>query len=315
MKCPFLQTKSVKYCGLCRLTMIPLDTTGQAQERCSGPGYQVCSLVRARHEDPLPADGCPYLRSGEVQCCAASAVQKLIPCSATAVSRCSDDGHRHCALYLAMADPRHEATDGDEPVAPGGYAEDLPVPDNLAFAGNHMWLDHQSGRTCHVGVDAFFGRALGRLDRVSYPSRRGDDRPVVRLRAGGVDFDLMFPNALHGAESNAHLTLDPSAVLRDPYGRGWLFEGIVSDTASGGRGLPLRNGLLRGPAARRWMRRENTRLARFVHDRLLDCGDAAAPVMQDGGFPCLPLADVLPGGALVRLHAEFFALPGERTAS
>lgn len=313
MKCPFLQTKSVKYCGLCRLTMIPLDSTGQAQERCSGPGYQACSLVHARHGDELPADRCPFLRCGEVHCCAASAVQKLIPCSATAVSRCSDDGHRHCSLYLAMADPQHEAAAGDVAAAPGGVDEDLPVPGNLAFAGNHMWLDHKVGRTCHLGVDAFFGRALGRVDEVSFPFHRSDGRPAVRIRSGGVDFDLVFPNALPGAEINAHLLRDPSEVLRDPYRRGWLFEGIVSGSGSGGRELPLRNGLLRGPAARRWMRRESIRLARFVHDRLLDGCDAAAPVMQDGGFPCLPLADVLPGGALVRLHEEFFSLPIERT--
>ncbi|MFO7608483.1 MAG: hypothetical protein R6X35_04700 [Candidatus Krumholzibacteriia bacterium] len=313
MTCPFLQTQNVKYCGLCRLTMIPVGGGDQAPERCSGPGYAACPLLAAHHEGPLPADQCPYLRFGEVRCCAASAVQKLIPCNSAAVSRCTDDGFRHCPLYLALAEPDRPGGDDDgaERADGPGCARsgdgDLDVPDTLAFAPNHLWLDHRGGRTCHIGVDAFFGRALGRVDEVTFPFGHGDGRPAVRIRAGGVDFDLVFPNAVQEAEANPHLAVAPGDLLRDPYGHGWLFEGIVSGHAATGGLHPLHRGLRRGAEARRWMRREEERLARFVHDRLLDTSDATPPLVQDGGFPCLPLADVLPAGALVRLHDEFFA--------
>ena len=33
-------------------------------------------------------------------------------------------------------------------------------------------------------------------------------------------------DVMQGIEINAHLVSDPSEVLRDPYGRGWLFEGV-----------------------------------------------------------------------------------------
>ncbi|MBE0567108.1 MAG: hypothetical protein IH621_14195 [Krumholzibacteria bacterium] len=308
MKCPFLQTKSVKYCGLCRLTMIPLDGDGRTPEPCSGPGYEACPLLAAHHDGPLPQDQCPHLHFGDVHCCAASAVQKQIPCSRTAVSRCTDEGHRHCPLYLAMAEPGRGGDDGDGDGGDDGRDDgDLPVPDTLAFAPNHLWLDHRGGRTCHIGVDAFFGRALGRVDEIHFPFDRGDGRPAVRIRAAGVDFDLVFPNRVEAVEANPHLAVAPRDILCDPYGRGWLFEGIVSGPSAAGGRHPLHRGLRRGAEARRWMRREHERLALFVHDRLLDTSDAATPLLQDGGFPRLPLADVLPAGALVRLHTEFFS--------
>lgn len=328
MRCPFLKEVSVKYCGLCRVKMIPLNRAGLATEQCSGADYLKCAMARENHDGMLPQDRCPHLCIGDVHYCSLSPMPKLIPCNKTAFSRCTDEGHKYCQLYLSMADPRGD--DEDDAVSPGAAptrlgnrcggpdtlpdraaAEgEIPLPSTLAYTPNHMWLDRSDERTCHVGVDAFFGSVLGRVDDVSFPFRRNENRPSVRIRAGGVDFDLAFPNLFHVTEINTHLVVDPSELLRDPYGRGWVFEGITTPPAGGESSHPLEEGLVRGTAARRWMQGETERLARFVHDRIGERGSETDVMMQDGGQPCGHLADALGRGELVRLHSEFFSLRG-----
>jgi len=303
MRCPFLHKMNVKYCGLYRQTMIPLGGTDLATERCSQPGFRDCPLLTATRDTLPAADQCPHLCVADVHYCEAAPVRKLIPCNRTAVSRCTDDGHRHCQLYLAMADPAPETDDPEEPGDPPSPApvEAIPMPGPLAYAPNHMWLDRTGGTTCHVGVDAFFARALGRIDGISYPYHRDGGRPVARFLVGSAALDLTFPNPMHAHEINAHLVVDPTEVLRDPYGRGWLFEGVTVPAD------PLDRGLRRGAEARHWMESECDRLAAFAHDQLTD-----GRVMNDGGRCRGDLAQRLDAGGLLRLHAEFFALKGRR---
>jgi glycine cleavage system H lipoate-binding protein len=316
MQCPFLRKMNVKYCGLCRLTKIPLQGTDLAAEQCSGPDYKKCTLVHERHEGPLPTDGCPFLSVSDVHYCEVAPFQKLIPCNQTTVSRCKNEGHKYCQLYLSMTETtqENESTENSEHAAetePNG--EDVSLPDSLAYAPNHMWLDRGDGRTCHVGIDAFFARALGHVDEVSYPQHGENRRPMVRFRVGGVDFDLVFPNVMQGTEINAHLVADPMEVLRDPYGRGWLFEGVTVPAPETPH--PLEAGLLRGMAARNWMRLECERLAGFVHEHVSEHSEETGLLAQDGGGPVGVLAEAMDRRTLIRLHSEFFTLRIGRTAS
>jgi glycine cleavage system H lipoate-binding protein len=306
MTCPFLRKMNVKYCGLYRLKMLPLGLSDPASERCVGPDYKTCALAREHHPDRLDEEHCPSLSVADVHFCAVAPVRKLVPCNRTIVSRCTDGGHEHCDLYLSMSEPSE--------APPAGAADEAPLPPDRALATNHMWLERGTGRTCHVGVDAFFVHALGRIDEIVYPRRREGSRPAVRFRVSGVDLDLVFPNRLDGVEINPHLVVDPAAVLNDPYGRGWLFaaEALPPSDPSGDA---LEQGLLRGDAARRWLNDELDRLAVFTHDHAPCPPLDATPVCQDGGRCGGHLADVLDRRALARLHAEFFSLRRGRTWS
>jgi glycine cleavage system H lipoate-binding protein len=334
VRCPFLREMTVKYCGLCRLKMIPVNGADFASERCSGPGYLKCSMARNQHDGLFPQDRCPFLCVGDVHYCALAQSPRLIPCNKKAFSRCTDEGHKYCQIYLSMVDPRSDEESDAQEAATGvsespadrraaGEAgavehadeDEVPMPEPLAFAANHMWLDRGDGKTCHIGVDAFFGRVLGKVDEVSYPLHREENRPTVRFLTGGVDFDLVFPNAMQITEINAHLVVDPTEVLRDPYGRGWLFEGAPIPNGGDHALHPLEEGLVRGEAARRWMREEEERLARFVHGHVRERHDGTGLLMQDGGRLVGHLASALGRGALVRLHSEFFSLPGRRDSA
>lgn len=317
MQCPFLRKMNVKYCGLCRLTKIPLRGTDLAAEQCSGPDYQKCTLVHERHEGPLPLDGCPFLSVGDVHYCDVAPFQKLIPCNQTTVSRCKNEGHKYCQLYLSMTESSPATGDSDDAkraATSSGDADEVALPESLAYAPNHLWFDRGDGRTCHVGVDAFFARALGHVDEVIYPQHDDNRRPMVRFRVGGVDFDLLFPNVMQGTEINAHLVADPTEVVRDPYGRGWLFEGVTVPPSSPEAPRSLEAGLLRGMAARNWMRLECERLAGFVHEHLSEHTDETGLLVQDGGGPVGLIAPAMDRRTLIRLHSEFFTLRNGRTA-
>ncbi|MEZ4386417.1 MAG: hypothetical protein R3D98_02330 [Candidatus Krumholzibacteriia bacterium] len=308
MQCPFLRKKNVKFCGLDRRAMIPLGGLAPTLERCSGPDFRRCALL-GEHGDAVP-DGveCPHLCVTDAHYCELAPVRKLIPCNRTTMSRCADGGHRFCPLFLSVADPRSDATGStDSDPTADLCLESVPMPATLAFAPNHMWLDRGDGRTCHVGLDAFVTRALGRIDAVSFPYHRDECRPVVRLSVGGAVLDFAFPNAMRCTELNTHLVVDPSEVVRDPYGRGWLFEGLCPPARPDDVTEPIETGLLRGEAARAWMDRECDRLSVFVHDHVTRPQPETGAVMQDGGRPRGRLADLVDSATLHRLHTTFFA--------
>lgn len=303
---------NVKYCDLCRSTMIPLREADQALEQCSGPGFVDCSLLDGKENFPPGQDRCPHLCVGDVHFCSLDPAQKLIPCNQTTVSRCMDDGHRYCQLFLAMT-----RTDSEMPTSPHDPSEAAPpiresagvsMPESLAYAPNHMWYDHGDGRTCHIGVDAFFSRAVGEIDEIVFPHHGGNRRPAVRFTIGGIDLELVFPNVIQGAEPNAHVVADPAEVLRDPYGRGWLFEGITLPGSRPGTSVSPKDGLLTGQAAQLWMIDECDRMAEFVHKNLPGRKVNGDQLMLDGGAPCGPVTRMLDRSSLVRLHSEFFTI-------
>ena len=58
----------------------------------------------------------------------------------------------------------------------------------LAYSPNHMWLDESEDGSCHVGVDAFFTRVLGNVDKLSFVTPRGAGRPSAVINAAASTF-------------------------------------------------------------------------------------------------------------------------------
>ena len=284
MTCPFLREARVKYCQTAAFRkLIPLAAAGRADEKCDSAAHAECSVFRLQHRE-AEAGACPFLGESLMQYCAAAPVVRFVPYSESLLSRCGNEGFRYCELYLQMAHPAAGAADADN----------LATPDWLRYAPNHMWLDVTEDGNCHVGIDAFLSRALGRVDAVSYVWERGRHRPSAVLTAGGVEVEVVFPNPLLIGGINRYLRADPSKLTSEPYTGGWLFEGTAVEGTL--------DHLLAGAEARRWMEEEQRRMNEFLQS----WGTAESPAMCDGGLFAAGVVRQLDRGPALALTHEFF---------
>jgi glycine cleavage system H lipoate-binding protein len=314
MKCPFLRDANVEYCEASAYRKMIAKTVGDAgAERCSSHAYVECPAAAPRIEGLQPSEHCPFLHESHAEFCGAASVTKYIPATNDLLSRCNSDGHFYCELYLAHADPqgdrRPQPHGASRPPQPSGrmpVVDGIPVPQELSYAPNHMWLDVAEDGHCHVGIDGFAAKVLGVVHKITFVTPRGGGRPVAVLRVNGVDLQMVFPNALHVTGANAYLRTTPQKMTADPYGAGWLFETFEPSLAATTT-ASAREGLIDGRAAVPWMRNELDRLNEFVHDLTAAQHSDGSRFMADGGAVEDGIASRLDADSLINLNTEFFA--------
>jgi glycine cleavage system H lipoate-binding protein len=308
MHCPFLNEEEVRYCGISPFRkMLPNTGRSPEDEKCSSPAFVSCPLAAGRPEIKESASSCPFLRKSLVQFCSAAPATHFIPYSDTLLSCCQSDGHRYCDLYLAQAEPDRSEADHGPPDADEAVGVDgIELPHELAYAPNHMWINVSEDGSCHVGVDAFLVKVIGKVDRVSFVAARTTCCPTAVLRVCGVDLTLVFPEQVELSRANVHLRSHPERVVEDPYGRGWLFEGRANVDARSGNGTPA--ALYRGQDACAWMKAETDRLSRFVHETYAVAGPDGRPLLNDGGSFCAPVVPHLAPEDRMLLFNTFFSL-------
>ena len=295
MTCPFLREAQVKYCLTSSVRkLIPIAAAGRADEKCSSLAHATCPVFRAQSEpasEQAASALCPYLGESLMQYCGAAPVPKMVPYSESVLSRCGNDRYRYCELYLAMANPQEHETGEDS----------IPVRDTLQYSANHMWLDVGENGICHAGMDAFFTRALGEPERVSFVWQSGQHRPTAVVTVNGVDHDVVFPNPFLLTACNLYLRSNPSPLSSDPYTGGWLFEGMATPETT--------QHLIQGAAAQTWMEEEQRRMSEFLQQS----PDPNAQFAADGGVFIAGLARCLEVEQMRSLFHEFFSpLRGKR---
>jgi hypothetical protein len=101
MRCPYLKDIKVKCCRVSGVRKMIARTPLQAdQEKCSSEDYAACELARRHGATMEMASSCPFLEETAAQYCLAAPVTKFVPCSGAGASRCDDEGHLNCALFL-----------------------------------------------------------------------------------------------------------------------------------------------------------------------------------------------------------------------
>jgi len=315
VRCPFLREAHVQSCQASPIRKQIVRTGSAVDERCASPTWHECSVVRELNEEHPSAGSCPFRTESLAQYCSAAPVTKLIPWSDQAFSRCGSEAHRYCDLYLALARTSAPAAAPGEPPARVDDADGIPVPQWLWFAPSHTWLSIASDGVCHLGVDAFLARTLGGIDRVQFVTTKGLERPAAVLTVREVSVTVSFPNPVFITGVNGALRADPARLARDPYGLGWLFEGIVRDRAAVPNGAPrVTDGLLRGDAATAWMRRETLRLRSLAEDATERI--SGVRLAADGGLPAPGLVRTLPHEEALRLsHLLLSTAPDEERSS
>lgn len=288
MTCPFLREAQVKYCRTATVRkLIPLAQAGRTEEKCASAAHRSCKVFQSQPpiEEEAAAEACPYLCESLMQYCAAAPTAKLVPYSESLLSRCGNDSHRYCELYYSMA----------HPAAPAEEVDGIAMPSGLLYTANHMWLDVSEDGVCHVGIDAFLSRVLGRVDRLTYVQLKGNQRPAAVVTAAGVDLEVMFPNRLLLTGCNLYLRANPSRLTEEPYTAGWLFEGEPSPATV--------EHLMQDGEARQWMEQEQRRMTEFLQQEQT----GQQPTMTDGGVFAAGLAHRLDPDRTRVLFHQFFS--------
>jgi len=306
MLCPFLSESQVRSCRLASVRKL-IPHAAPAAERCSTPRYTECLAYRDHpHAEPGGVDACPYLQESLMQFCSAAPVTRFVPWSEASMLKCGSGAFRYCDLYL-------EVTEASSHRTPAGPEDSLPAPAALLYSGNHMWLDRAEDGLCHVGIDALFSRLLGPVERVDFLTLPGGPasgrrQPSVVLRAGGRDWQVVFPCAMNVTACNLMLRTEPERLAADPYGRGWMFAGTDVDAP----------GLMNGAEAARWMQTDARRLNEFVQQRSGACADGG--MIEAGLLAALRREDALvlfndvlsPGAGATRCRAAGDVRPGDK---
>lgn len=291
MRCPFLREAQVKFCrGAVSSKMIMRSSADGAHERCTSETWPDCPAARQHHQDDAPANRCPFLHESLVQYCAAAPVSKFVPYSDDRSARCLDDRHLYCDVLLAIEGGRTPRSNGD----PATW-----VPDQRFFAPNHLWLDVAPDGHWHVGVDAFFGHVVGRVDAISFIQQRGSsqDHPTAVLTVGETDLQVVFPASLTMTAANNRLRSQCDRIITEPYTGGWLFEG------SSRPGTIDVTGLRSGAAVELWMSAELQRLNAVVQQQHA----GMTGLWNDGGMPVPGVLRHLDRPSVLSVYAEFFS--------
>ena len=308
MRCPFLREAQVKFCQASAFKkMIVRTPSSSDDEKCSSSEYVNCPAAKL-HREELPSQShCPFLQESLAQYCSAAAVTKFVPYSESLLSRCGSESHRYCELFLSMAHPDYSDGQKETNAAPDGaqdyIVEGLRMPVGLSYSPNHMWLDVNDDGCYHAGVDALFAKVIGRVERVSFLTARGVNRPAAVLTVNGVDIQVVFPNRMLVTGTNTYLRADPERLISEPYGSGWLFEGKMAKDDAGEKETAALDGLIRNGEARNWMVDEVRRLSEFVHDQYA----RQQGVMMDGGTFAGGVALQLNRDEILNLFNEFFS--------
>ncbi|MBI5444356.1 MAG: glycine cleavage system protein H [Deltaproteobacteria bacterium] len=204
---------------------------------------------------------------------------------------------------LVLAHQRRTATvDATQPVV----AMKVPQPPQGVFLdAAHTWLRISSDGRLRVGIDDFLAEAVGQVDKVEVPAQgttieRGS--PLFTLFVKGRKLVIPSPASGTVMSANDKAVRDPSAVVRDPYGTGWVASLWTRDHHAAI--APLRI----GAAATAFLREELHRLADFM----VPTGTMTrVPVMADGGLPGKGSAANLDDQAWETFSREFVNGPAE----
>ncbi|HUI29913.1 MAG TPA: hypothetical protein VLX91_06820 [Candidatus Acidoferrales bacterium] len=314
MRCSFLREAQVKSCGACEFKKMiaqnPIKSENETDERCSSIGYTSCPWMKQLHEESPSQSRCPFLQESLAQYCSGESVVKYIPYSEPNLSRCGTSSHRYCESFLNIShlDLRklHQAATPDLNSEDDGpwSVEGIQTTGWHFYSANHMWAEIDEEGTCHIGVDPFFTRVVGKVEKLAFAPTSGKHLAGAVITVNGADLPMVFPNHIDVKATNSLLRTKPDKIISDPYTFGWLFEGVAARMQGE---TDIRHGLIRGSDARTWMKNEATKLSELLREKLVDAAGNEARLAADGGIFSSELSRNLNKEELVILYNEFFS--------
>ena len=129
--------------------------------------------------------------------------------------------------------------------------EGYNMPDELYYHKEHTWAK-VDGNKAKVGVNDFTQKLAGEISYVEAPFEGDEvtqDDEVGTLETGKWVGKIYAPVSGTVTAINENLMDDPTIINEDPYGEGWIYEVVMSDTGE------LKN-LMQGDCAAAWLKEE-----------------------------------------------------------
>ena len=170
------------------------------------------------------------------------------------------------------------------------------IPNGYCFHPGHTWVFDEGRQNTRVGIDAFTGKLLGKIDGLEVAGlnrwvRQG--QPLLTIKREGLTFEMLSPIEGVIASVNHEVMKDPNLAVTDPYQNGWVCV-VKSPEVS----TNLRN-LVQGPLVASWMQNSVARLSAMATQM-------APALAQDGGVPIAGMMAQLDPGSQRRVVHEFF---------
>jgi glycine cleavage system H lipoate-binding protein len=170
------------------------------------------------------------------------------------------------------------------------------VPEEYCFHPGHTWVVDEGRQNARVGIDAFAGNLLGKIDSIEIADlnrwvRQG--QPLCTITREGRSVDLLCPVEGVLVSVNHEVLKNPNLAIEDPYRNGWLCAIKAPELATN-----IKN-LLQGPIVMPWMQNSLARVAAMVQQ-------LTPALAQDGGLPVKGLLFQVDAGVQQKLVTEFF---------
>lgn len=206
----------------------------------------------------------------------------------------------YCPLDAALRGPTMKAPRRASLVSVSDVTESFP--DDQLYLPGHSWLhrhDPSDERLVRFGLDAFAATIIGQCCQVTGPvvgleKKPGEDLCEIDMGLGVLP--VSAPVAASVVAKNKALENDPSQLLTDPFGDGWIADLRIHDPAQ------LCN-LSTARRAREQTRLDLRRFRRRVALQLLADTEGIGPCLPDGG-ELADLRQILAGNAYVNLVRE-----------
>ncbi len=119
------------------------------------------------------------------------------------------------------------------------------------YTKKHLWV-LVKGKQARIGLDAFFISHLGDISDIelSYIDNECEkDDAIATIYSDADNLDILPPFPGKIINVNEELEDDPSPLMEDPYGKGWLIDMLINEEQD-------LEQLLKGDEAESWYRTE-----------------------------------------------------------
>lgn len=155
----------------------------------------------------------------------------------------------------------------------------INFPHGVSLASNHAWLRNNPDGTTTIGVDEFLSRLIGVVEKISLPGtgvKVGPAAAGIGMQSHGRALHITAPLAGHVVAANSNVLKNPSLLVQDPYGRGWLMKvNSHVETAPA-----VEDFLVSCPIE--WLNQQVALLRDFL---AMSSPQVQAVVLQEGGLP------------------------------